>query len=74
MNKVILKGTKESSTGRNIELINTRNNMKMSDKNLISRLNSGDSTNNKYYTIKHNKNGKEYVVSKPNGNVKNNLE
>ena len=73
MNKAILKVTKESSTGRDIEFIDTRNNMKMSDRNLISRLKTGGSAYNKYYTVKHDKNGKEYVASKPDGNEKNNL-
>lgn len=65
--------TKESKTGRNIEFQDTRNNRIMSDRELISRLKTGNSSYNEDYCLKHDKNGKEYTSSKPDGNVKNNL-
>ena len=45
----------------------------MSDKELIRRLKNGNSSYNKDYCIKHDKNGKEYIASKPDGNKENNL-
>ena len=65
--------TKESKTGRNIEFQDTRNNRIMSDRELISRLKTGNSSYNEDYCLKHDKNGKEYISSKSDGNVKNNL-
>ena len=65
--------TKETKTGRNIEFQYTRNNKKMTDKNLISRLKTGNSSYNEDYCVKHDKKGKEYISSKPDGNEKNNL-
>ncbi len=65
--------TKETKTGRNIEFQDTRNNKKMTDKNLISRLKTGNSSYNEDYCVKHDKKGKEYISSKPDGNEKNNL-
>ena len=38
MRKKILKVTKESKTGRNLEFQDTRNNLKMTNQNLINRL------------------------------------
>lgn len=65
--------TKETTTGRNVEFQDTRNNRIMSDRELISRLKTGNSSYNEDYCIKHDKNGKEYISSKPDGNEKNNL-
>ena len=65
--------TKETNTGRNIEFQDTRNNRIMSDKELISRLETGNSSYNEDYCVKHDKNGNKYVSSKPDGNEKNNL-
>lgn len=73
MAKGILKVTKESNTGRNLEFQDTRNNRIMSDKNLIKRLETGNSSYNKDYCVKHDRNGNKYVSSKPDGNEKNNL-
>lgn len=73
MTKGILKVTKESNTGRNLEFQDTRNNRIMSDKNLIKRLETGNSSYNKDYYVKHDRNGNKYVSSKPDGNEKNNL-
>ena len=53
--------TKESKTGRNIEFQDTRNNRIMSDRELISRLKTGNSSYNEDYCLKHDKNGKEYI-------------
>ena len=43
MRKKILKVTKESKTGRNLEFQDTRNNLKMTNQNLINRLEKGNS-------------------------------
>ena len=69
--KVIV--TKETKTGRNIEFQDTRNNRIMSNRELIGRLKTGNSSYNEDYCLKHDKNGKEYISSKPDGNEKNNL-
>ncbi|MBR3882013.1 MAG: DUF3892 domain-containing protein [Clostridia bacterium] len=73
MEKPKLIVTKESATKRNIEFQDTRNNRKMTDKELISRLKTGNSSYNEDYCVKTDKNGKEYVSSKPDGKEKNNL-
>lgn len=73
MGKAKLKVTKETKTGRNVEFQDTRNNRIMSDKELISRLKTGNSIYNEDYCVKHDKNGNEYISSKPDGNEKNNL-
>lgn len=65
--------TKETKTGRNVQFQDTRNNRIMSDKELISRLKTGNSSYNEDYCVNHDKNRKEYVYSKPDGNEKNNL-
>lgn len=65
--------TRETKTGRNVQFQDTRNNRIMSDKELISRLKTGNSSYNEDYYVKHDKNRKEYVSSKPDGNEKNNL-
>ena len=73
MEKSKLIVTKENQIGRNIQFQDTRNNRIMSDKELISRLKTGNSSYNEDYCIKHDKNHKEYVSSKPDGNKYNNL-
>lgn len=73
MKKAILKVTKETKTGKNIEFQDTRNNKKMSNKELINRLEIGKSFYNNDYCVKHDKNGNKYVASKPDGSKKNNL-
>lgn len=72
MAKGILKVTKESSTGRNIEFQNKRNNEKLTATELIKRLETGNSVYNERYYIKH-QGRQKYIVSKPDGNEKNNL-
>lgn len=73
MGKAKLKVTKETKTGRNVEFQDTRNNRIMSNKELISRLKTGNLVYNEDYCVKHDKNGNEYISSKPDGNEKNNL-
>ena len=73
MRKKIVKVTKESKTGRNLEFQDTRNNLKMTNQNLINRLEKGNSAYNGDYCVKHDKNGKKYVASKPDGKENNNL-
>ena len=73
MDKAKLIVTKESKTGRNIQFKDNRNNRIMSDKELISIIKTGISSYNEDYCIKHDKNHKEYVASKPDGNIYNNL-
>ena len=72
MAKGILKVTKESLTGRNLEFQNTGNNEKITTIELVKRLETGNSAYNEGYYIKH-QNGQKYIVSKPDGNEKNNL-
>lgn len=72
MAKGILKVTKESNTGRNLEFQNIGNNEKLTAKELVKRLETGNSAYNDGYYIKH-QNGQKYIVSKPDGNDKNNL-
>lgn len=72
MAKGILKVTKESNTGRNLEFQNTGNNEKLTSNELVKRLKTGNSAYNDGYYIKH-QNGQKYIVSKPDGNEKNNL-
>ena len=74
MDKAKLKVTKETKTGRNIEFQDTRNNKKMSNKELISRLETGKSSYNDHYCVKHDKNGNKYIASKPDRSTKKNLE
>ena len=57
MRKAKLIVTKEGKTGKNIEFQDTRNNQKMSYRELISRLETGKSSYNVDYCVKHNKNG-----------------
>lgn len=73
MAKKKLKVIEESKNGKNIKFQDTENNRIMSDKELIRRLKNGNSSYNKDYCIKHDKNGKEYIASKPDGNKENNL-
>ena len=73
MTKPNLIVTKETKTGRNIEFQDTRNNRIMSNRELIGRLKTGNSSYNEDYCLKHDKNGKEYISSKPDGNEKDNL-
>lgn len=73
MKKSILKVTKENATGRNIEFQDTRNNQIITSRELIRRLKTGNSSYNTSYCVKHDKNGKEYVSSKPDSNKNNNL-
>lgn len=73
MRKPKLIVTKETKTGRNIEFQDPRNNRKMTNKELISRLETGNSSYNEEYCIKHDKNGRKYVSSKPDENKENNL-
>lgn len=72
MAKGILKVTKESNTGRNLEFQNTGNNEKLTANELIKRLETGNSAYNDGYYIKH-QDGNKYIVSKPDGNEKDNL-
>ena len=72
MAKGILKVTKESLTGRNIEFQNKRNNEKLTATELIKRLETGNSAYNEGYYIQH-QGRQKYIVSKPDGNEKNNL-
>lgn len=72
MRKGILKVTKESETGRNLEFQNIGNNEKLTATQLINRLETGKSVYNQGYYIKH-QDGEKYIVSKPDGNEKNNL-
>ena len=73
MAKAKLIVTKESKTGRNIEFQDTRNNNILSNKDLIRRLEKGNSSYNEDYCVKHDKNGIKYVSSKPDGKKNNNL-
>lgn len=73
MAKAKLRVTKETRTGRNIEFQDTRNHKKMSNKELINRLSTGNSAYNDDYCIKHDKNGNKYVASKPDNNTNNNF-
>lgn len=72
MAKGILKVTKESNTGRNLKFQNIGNNEKLTAKELVKRLETGNSAYNDGYYIKH-QNGQKYIISKPDGNDKNNL-
>ena len=72
MAKGILKVTKESNSGKNLEFQNTGNNEKLTANVLIKRLETGNSAYNDGYYIKH-QDGQKYIVSKPDGNEKNNL-
>lgn len=65
--------TKENKTGRNIEFQDVGNDRKMSNTELIKRLKTGNSRYNEDYCVKHDKNGNEYVSSKPDENKNNNL-
>ena len=73
MAKKKLKVIEESKNGKNIKFQDTENNRIMSNRELIGRLKTGNSSYNEDYCLKHDKNGKEYISSKPDGNEKNNL-
>lgn len=72
MSKGKLIVIKETKTGENIEFQNTGNNEKLTKAELISRLETGNSAYNEDYYIKH-QDGNKFIVSKPDGNKKNNL-
>ena len=72
MSKGKLVVIKETKTGENIEFQNTGNNEILSKSELIYRLEKGNSSYNEDYYIKH-QNGNKYIVSKPDGDKKNNL-
>lgn len=74
MEKAKLIVTKETKTGRNIEFQDTRNNKKMTNKELINRLETGKSSYNDDYCVKRDKNGNKYIASKPDRSTKNNLK
>ena len=73
MVKAKLIVTKETETGRNIEFQDTRNNKKMSLQNLVNRLQSGNSSYNEDYCVKHDRYGIAYISSELDGNKNNNL-
>lgn len=72
MRKRVLKVTKESKTGRNLEFKNVVNNEKLTATQLIKKLEKGNSVYNQGYYIKH-QDGRKYIVSKPDGKENNNL-
>ena len=65
--------TKENSTGRNLVFQDTRNHQSITNTDLIRRLKKGNSAYNSDYYVNRDKNGKEYVASKPDGKEENNL-
>lgn len=73
MEKARLRVTKETASGRNVEFQDIRNKQRMSNKELINRLQTGKSSYNDNYCIKHDKNGNKYTASKPDRSTKNNL-
>lgn len=69
----IVKAIHQTSTGKNDLFINIGNHHKMTLNQFVKKIESGTSVySNKYY-IKHDSSGKT-PVSKPNGNIKDNLE
>lgn len=68
-----VKVTKETSTGKNIEFINTGNHQKMTLKQFVNKIESGNSVYSKDYYIKKDSSGKT-PVSKPNNSKKDNIE
>ena len=65
--------TKENSTGRNLVFQVTSNHQSTTNPDLIRRLKKGNSAYNSDYYVNRDKNGKEYVASKPDGKEENNL-
>lgn len=68
-----VKVIEETNTGKNIMFQNTGNHEKMTLKQFIGRIESGNSVYSDRYYIKHDCSGKT-PVSKPNGNKKDNIE
>lgn len=72
MTRKNLRVTKESSTGRNLEFKNIGNHEKLTARQLVKRLESGNSVYNDGYYVK-NQDGQKYIVSKPDRTKNNNL-
>lgn len=68
-----IKAIHETRTGKNDLFINTGNHHKMTLKQFINKIESGQSVYSDRYYIKHDSSGKT-PVSKPNGIKKDNLE
>lgn len=69
----VVKAIHQTPTGKNDLFINTGNHQKMTLKQFISKIESGNSVYSDKYYIKHDSSGKT-PVSKPNGTIKDNLE
>ena len=68
-----VKAIKETNTGKNILFENTGNHHKMTLKQFVTKIESGNSVYSSKYYIKHDSSGKT-PVSKPNKSTKDNLE
>ena len=68
-----VKAIKETKTGKNILFENTGNHHKMTIKEFVKKIESGNSVYSNEYYIKHDGSGKT-PVSKPNKSEKDNLE
>ena len=68
-----IKAIKQTETGKNILFMNTGNHHTMTLKDFVNKIESGTSVYSDRYYIKHDSSGKT-PVSKPNGNIKDNLE
>lgn len=69
----LVKTIMENESGRNIMFQNTGNNEKMTRKQFVERIKDIKSAYHKDYVVKVI-NGIETPVSKPDGNINNNLE
>lgn len=68
-----LKRTKETSSGLNVEFVNTDTNRRVDLEHVITQIDKGNSSYDRYTTVT-NPNGTTYVRSKPDKSEKNNIE
>lgn len=72
MTKGIVKVISENKTGRNMMFQNIGNYEKLNNKEFVKRIESGKSVYSENYYVR-TINGQKTPVSKPDGNIKNNL-
>lgn len=70
---MILKATKESSTGLNTEFKNVESGRRFSREHIVQQIKNGNPNYNHYHTVKM-PNGMEYVRSNADKSRNNNIE
>ena len=68
-----LKATKQSKTGLNTEFVNIKTNRTFSRAHVLEQIDKGNPNYENYQHV-HRKNGPDYVRSKPDNKLNNNIE